>query len=253
MLRRTLVIALAALSLAACSSDEVTVGPEEPGTVAEMDAAIRSAASALLSQESAPMTVVYFGFDEDKEVLRYDWVDYRPGGDILVITKHLSEDETRGYSRIDGVWSMASVTSEDSLVWTTDVPEITGEETQPGIGKLLAMVGQDSTTSDVFDTEASVVTQQGASDGSVLWTLVSPYRSGETMATQQWIISPNGVLQFYIFYTENAATEYGTIIYEFGAGHQTTDPVTAPELGMPLRLDEFEIPDALRDLENRES
>ena len=255
MFRRLLFIILVSISLASCSStNQVTVGPEEPGTIADMDPAVQAAAANLLLQDSAPMAVIYFGFDDRDEVMRYDWIDYRPTGDLLVITKDLGNDETSGYARIDGVWSTSLVTADESILWTTEVPDATAEDTMPGIDQLLAMTGQDSNQVYRFETETKTVFRQGASDGSELWTLIISHENDEVLATQQWIISPEGVLQFYRFFAEDAAAlgSYGAIIYEFGAGDETTEPVTAPEMGTPPRLDEFRIPDALRDLENQE-
>ena len=90
-LRITLLVCLALL-LAACGSNEPTAGPPEPVTIAELDAKVQGSASALLQREAIPIAVIYFGFEDREQIVRYDWIEYRPGGDLLAVTNFLNGD-----------------------------------------------------------------------------------------------------------------------------------------------------------------
>jgi hypothetical protein len=125
-------------------------------------------------------------------------------------------------------------------------------EVLPSLGQLLDMTSQ--VTPEFADhdaTIAQIATRQGATDGSELWTLVEPRDAENALTTRQWIINPDGVLQFYRLYTEPLLLDgdIGAIVYEFGVVDEVPDPVIIPELGSQLRLAELGIPDALLDIE----
>ncbi len=247
-LRIGLVIGLSLL-LVACGTSEPTAGPEEPTTIAELDAQVRLSAQALLDKNSIPIAVIYFGFEDREEVVRYEWIDYRPAGDILAVTQSLSQEGTMALARSGGVWRSAMDTPQGVAPWDED--QTLGDSPVAVITQLEAMTTQ--TTPDSPPGEPGLTheaTRQLASDGSELWTLLVPHTDGP-VETQQWIINPDGVLQFYRLYMDTPflGADIGTMVVEYGVEDEDPDPVVIPDLGTRLRIDELGIPEPLRDLE----
>lgn len=240
------------LLLAGCGgSSQPTAGPEEPATVAELDAAVQAAAQALLGSESLPIAVVYFDFTDREKIVRYEWIDYRRGGAVLAIDNELDASGAAALSRSDGAWRTASATADLAEPWRAS----------PDLGEPLNAIGSLALLDEMLDQTTPVATahdadidhevvRQGASDNSELWTLTIPYSDG-LVTTRQWIINPDGVLQFHRIFTDAApfAGNVGTIIFEYGVDDSDAGPIIVPELGTPLQLDELGIPETLRDLE----
>ncbi|MDJ0952747.1 MAG: hypothetical protein QNJ81_03610 [Acidimicrobiia bacterium] len=244
------VLAVALLS-AGCGSDQPEVAPAVPTTLEELDAAVTGAAGSLLARESIPIAVVYFGFDDREEIVRYEWIDYRPGGDLLFVDKYLNRDLAIGLSRVANEWSRAQVAADETFGWRAEPVVGTAAEAVAAIGLLEEMSVQETAEFSEFDeTRRQTATRQSADDGSELWTLTAPL-DAEAITTRQWIINPDGILQFYRVYTDRIifTPDVGTIIYEYGVADDEPEEVYRPTLGDPLRLDDMGIPEALRDLE----
>jgi len=241
---RVAVALLLGLSAAACSPNEVTIGPEEPVETAHVDAAVSNAAQELLERESIPIAVLYFDAENPEEVVRYDWIDYRPGGDVLAVYRYLDRDQTIALSLVDGVWMTALDSERDDSAWEVDTTLTQPEDVVPAIGVLNGMSEQATLTA--IPTEAI---RQTASDGSELWTL----NIGDDAVVSEWIVSPGGLLQFYrVFDSAGHGDGVSTITHEYGIGDDEPGPVVAPIEGNPLQLDDLAIPTALRGLETAE-
>ncbi len=245
------VVLAIALFSAGCGSSQPEVAPEVPATLEELDAAVTAAAGSLLARESIPIAVVYFGFDDREEIVRYEWIDYRPGGDLLSVDKYLDRDLAIGLSRVANEWSLAKVAADETFAWRPEPVVGTPAEAVAAIGLLEEMSLQETSEFSEFDdTLRQTATRQSADDGSELWTLTVPL-DAEAVTTRQWIVNPDGVLQFYRVYTDRIifTPDIGTIIYEYGVADDDPEDVYRPTLGDPLRLDDMGIPPALRDLE----
>ena len=198
MIRTAIAIAVLASLLSGCGSDAPTTGPEEPRTVAELDAAVRAAAQKLLDRERVPIAVIYFGFDNPEQMVRYDWIDYRTDGRLLAVSKYLISESSFGLSLEGGRWAMALVSAEETHPWREEPTLDTVESVVPAVQQLIEMTTR--TTPESSEADAALmneVTRQGASDGSELWSLVMPQDEDSTFATAQWLINPDGVLNFY--------------------------------------------------------
>ncbi len=252
-MRRILItIALTSSLLAACGGNEPTAGPEEEATIAELEEAVGGAAMALLENESVPIAVIYFGYDDREQIVRYDWIDYRSNGDVLAIYNYLVSVDTIGLSRSQSQWSMARISAEETSPWEAEPTLGTVRETLPTIGQLIVMT--EAATAEFNPTNPSLanqVTRQGASDGSELWSLVVPRDAETTLVTAQWIISPDGLLQFHRLFSEATplSSRAGTIIYEYGIDDKGPDPIIVPQQGTSLVLNDLGIPQALLDIE----
>lgn len=252
MTRTAIAIAVLASLLSGCGSDAPTAGPEEPGTVAELDAAVNAAAQKLLDRKRVPIAVIYFGFDEPEQMVRYDWIDYRTDGRVLAVSKYLITESSFALSLDGGRWAIAQVSTEETHPWREEPTLGTIENVVPAVQQLIEMSTRITPESSEADTALmNEVTRQRDSDGSELWTLVMPRDEDSTFATAQWLINPDGVLNFYRVYSDAVplTSRAGTVVYEFGAKDEEPDPLIVPELGTPLRLDDLGIPIALRNLE----
>ena len=234
----------AALLLAACGSAESTAGPVEPVTIAELDTKVQASSSGLLQRELIPIAVIYFGFEDREQIVRYDWIEYRPGGDLLAVTNFLNGEGAIGLARTGGVWRMAVESPQESTPWRAE-PALGDPDVVAAIEQLEAMTAQETPIGS--ESEA---TRQAASDGSELWTLLMPRTDG-LVDTRQWIVNGNGLLQFYRVFSEEPLLDgvVGAIVMEYGVEDEDRDPVVIPDLGTKLRLDDLGIPEALRDLE----
>ncbi len=247
-----LLIALLSIMLGGCGSDAPAAGPEEPSTVAELDAAVHAAAQKLLDRERVAIAVIYFGFDDPEQMVRYDWIDYRPDDAVLAVYKYLDADTSIGLSLSEGRWAIAQVSDEQTHPWREEPTLGPPVDVVPAVLQLIEMT--ERTTPESSETDAALineVTRQGASDGSELWTLVMPRDESSTFASAQWLINPDGVLNFYRIYSDAVplTASSGAIVYEFGAKDEEPDPLIVPALDTPLRLDDLGLPIALRNLE----
>ena len=248
-IRICLAIALALL-VGACGSNEPTAGPVEPVTIAELDATVQATSQTLLQRSALPIAVVYFDFADREQLVRYDWIDYRPGGDLLAVTNFLNEQGAIGLARTGGEWQMAVESPDGSTPWEPR-PELSGSpDVVSAIEQLEAMNTQQTPANPGSDqTLQYEATRQAASDGSELWTLITPIGDG-VVDTHQWIINGDGLLQFYRLYLESAPQAgAGAVVVEYGVEDEERDPVIIPDLGTPLSLDDLGIPEALRNLE----
>jgi len=240
----SLVLVLATL-LAACGSG-TTIGPEEPATVAELDAAVTTASQALLANDRIAIIAGYYTTEDAESLFRYDWVDYEPDGDLLAVYKYLDHDRTEALTRSAGSWMTALVSADDTHPWqlhsTASLPAI------PALERLQAMATQ-ATPEESGVTAA----KQTASDGSALWTLTTPAADGTGTITSEWIVDADG---FVVYHGVAAGQDPGDgatiIVYEYGITGTDADPVVVPAEGTPLVLDELGIPDTVRDLEDSE-
>lgn len=253
MFRKLIALVTVALVLAACGQSEPDVLPEEPATVDELDAAVHSAALALLSGDTLPVAVIFFGLEDREEIVRYDWVDYRSETEeILAVTRHLDRTETVALSLTQGEWAEARISDAESYNWRAamDLGAVSDETWV--LARLLDMTTQETREVTEHDAGLAVtVTRQGATDGSELWTLVIPEDSESVRANHQWIINPDGVLQFYRQYQETTPLDggVGAMVFEFGVENDDPEPIFVPELGTPLLLSDMGIPPALLDIE----
>lgn len=247
---RILIAVALALLVGACGSSEPTAGPVEPVTIAELDAKVQATSQALLQRSALPIAVVHFDFIDREQVVRYDWIDYRPRGDLLAVTNFLGEGGAVGLARSGGEWRMAVDSPDESSPWESR-PELSGPpDVVSAIEQLEAMTTQQTpASSGSDDAQLYEATRQAASDGSELWTLITPIGDG-VVDTHQWIINGDGLLQFYRLYLESAPQAgVGTVVVEYGVEDEERDPVIIPDLGTPLDLGGLGIPEALRNLE----
>ena len=245
-MRFRICIAIAvAMLLGACGPSEPTTGPVEPVAIAELDTAVRDSAQILLDRGSIPIAVIYFGFTNRDDVIRYEWIDYRPDGDVLAVAKDLGGGGATGLARSAGEWRVAVESSEGSVEWRSEPALAANPDVVPIVSQLEAMATQVTPASPPLEA-----TRQEASDGSALWTLRSPDEEAP-VGTHEWIINPDGVLQFYrLFFNEPVLGEdIGTVVVEYGVADEEIEPVIIPELGTPLQLDGLGIPEPLRELE----
>lgn len=236
-----LVVGLATtLLVAGCASNDVTVGDVEPATVAELNTAVHDASSALQAKESIPIAVIYFTEEEPERAIRYEWIDFRRGGQALAVYRDLETEHTVAVSLSTGGWMNAT----DTQPWQPDSSPETAFERIPAVALLGRLSGEDIST-----TITPTITRQRASDGSELWTL----REDGGATTREWIINPEGLLQFYrISNPEGLDLGASKIIYEYGVSDEDPAPIVVPEPESSLDLDELEIPPALRSLDGSE-
>ena len=237
------------LLLAACSTGAPAAEPGEPVTIAELDAKVQLSATALLERESIPIVVIYLSSEDQNEIVRYEWIDYRQGGDILAVTKPLNEEGASAVARSEGEWRSAADTPQGASLWEAD-PSL-GENPVAVIAELEAMTTQ-ATPIGSEDNPGTTyeALRQVASDESELWTLLISRTDGPNEA-QQWIVNPDGLLQFYRLSSDppRFGEGIGTIVVEYGVTEEDPEPVAIPELGTPLLLDELGIAEPLRVLE----
>jgi hypothetical protein len=244
-----------ALTLVGCADSEPTeIAPPELTTVADLDAAVRTAAAALLEQEIIPVAVVAFAWDDPERITRYEWIDYRPAGEVLAVNRDLEDQTTTAVSRANEMWTEARISAADTYPWQSESSLTTIPETVPTIGDLIAMTTQE--TPEFTERDPAVrhqATVQRASDGSELWTLVIPDAASAVVATRQWILNPGGLLQFHRISANDRSfsPEEQTVIYEYGIEEEDDElaPIIVPELGTDLVLDELGLPNSLRDIE----
>lgn len=252
---RIIMIVGLALTVVGCADSEPTeIAPPEPTTIAELDAAVSVAAEGLLQQEIIPIAVVAFAWDDPERITRYEWIDYRPAGAVLAVSRDIDDETTAAVSRANEKWMGARIAADDTYPWRAESSLTTIRETVAAVGDLIAMTTQE--TSEFTERDPAVkheATVQRASDGSELWTLVIPNAAGETVATRQWIINPGGLLQFHRTSTDDQtfSPEEPTVIYEYGIEEEEEElaPIIVPELGTDLRLDDLGLPNSLRDIE----
>ncbi len=244
-LRLSIGLALVVL-VTACSSG-TTVNPEEPATIGDLDAAVQTASRALLARDAIPIVAAYFGVDDTEKIIRYDWVDYRTAGDVLAVFNFLDRSHIEGISHSGGRWMTALISAEETHPWQADSLG-TPAEAIPAISRLEAM-----TTQQTADQSGAVATRQTASDGSTRWALTTPRDDGTGSLTQEWIVNPNGLVQFYRVSSDAGLGDgAGAIVFEYGVADAEPDPIIVPVEGTPLVLDELGIPQALRDVETLE-
>jgi len=243
------------LLMAGCADAEPTeIAPVEPTTIAELDAAVSLAAEGLLEQGTIPIAVVAFAWDDPERITRYEWIDYRPAGEVIAVSRNIDDETTAAVSRANEKWMGARISMGDTYPWRAESLSTTIPETVGAVGDLIAMTTQE--TPDFTERDPAVeheATVQRASDGSELWTLVIPNAAGATVATRQWIINPGGLLQFHRISADDQSfsPEERTVVYEYGIEEEDDDPapIIVPELGTELSLDNLGLPNSLRDIE----
>lgn len=249
----TLAAAALTLVLAGCTSSsapEVSVGPLETATVSELDAAVRPAAQALLDAPGLRIATVYFDFADPETVSRFDWLEYQSTTDYLVVTNQIQPRDAAALLVIDNTSFSATAGATGSQPWTaTGVAQDNPVDSVEALRLLAAMTEQATPTLVAGSERENEVTRQQDSEGNTLWTLNSPGPDPElvTMAAQ-WIISSDGVLQFYRVSSEvEPISGASGIVYEYGVADdlERREP---PEVDSLLDLEELDVPAALRDL-----
>jgi hypothetical protein len=242
-LRLSIVLTLAVL-VTSCSSG-VTVNPEEPTTVAELDAAVQASSQALLAGAAVPIVAAYFDITDTEKIIRYDWVDYRTNGDLLAVYNYLERTYVEGLSRSGGSWMTALISDDETHPWQPDSLG-TPAEAIPDIGRLEAMM-----TQSTADGTGVTAVRQTASDGSSRWAVTTPLESGTGSLTREWIINKDGLVQFYRISGDTGLVDgAGSVVFEYGVSNAEPTALIVPAAGTALVLDDLGIPQALRDLEN---
>ncbi len=250
---------LAALSFVlvvttACSASgepEVTVGPQESSTVAELDAGVAPAAQALLEAPGLRITAVYFGFADPEQATRFDWLEYRAEGNFFAVYSELDPRRVEAFIQVGEELYTATITAQADEPWSA-----LGLQPKPPtefldlLALLTAIAEQPSMLVDGEPAESEVTRQQDG-DGNVLWTLREKGSNPDVIGlAAQWLINGDGVLQFYRVGSdvEPIAGSSG-IVYEFGIADDL-DPLEPPALGTPLDLEERGIPSELIELDD---
>ena len=156
-----------------------------------------------------------------------------------------------GLARTGGEWRSAAEWPGDSTPWQIDSALSESTAAVPVVEQLEAMKMQSTPQGPSDGSNATYdASRQEASDGSVLWTLLLP-RADDEVETQQWIVNPEGILQFYRLFLDMPplGEDVGTIVVEYGVEDVDPEPVIIPDLGTKLRLNRLGIPDALQNLE----
>lgn len=244
--RSKMAVALALIALLSACSSGKTVNPEEPATVAELDAAVTTASQALLSNNGVAIIAGYFASDDPDSLFRYDWIDYRQDGALLAVYKYLDRDHTEALSWSAGNWMSAATSVEETHPWQS---ESLGQvaEVIPEIARLQAM-----TTQQTPDEGGATATKQTASDGSALWGVTVPTADGAGSTTREWIINSDGIVQFHRVTGDDLGDGATIIVVEYAVAGSDAAPIFVPVAGTPLVLDNIGIPDAVRDLETAE-
>jgi hypothetical protein len=248
--------AVAALTAASCSSGnddgpEVTVGEVEEATVGDLDAVIRPAARQLLDAPGLRVTAAYFSFDNPEQVARFDWLEYRAGGDYLVVYSELEPRRSEAFIQVGNDFYSSEITPQNGRPWSEPGPPPgTPEEIIPALAVLTAMAEQ-STTLRVDDSDrAREVTRQQDSEGNTLWTLNNPGIDPDVVTNAaQWFINADGILQFYRVGSEVTPIDGSSgIVYEY-AIIADLDRLEPPVPGTSLDLEAIGVPEELRGIE----
>lgn len=246
-------LALVIVTTAACSATdepEVTVGPQESATVAELDAAVAPAAQTLLDAQGLRITAVYFGIEDPEQAARFDWLEYRTAGDFFFVRNEREPRRIEAFIQVGEELYTATTADQGDEPWSAVGPQpVPPAEFLDLLTDLTAMAVQPSTLIDgAGDGE---VTRQQDSEGNVLWTFRKDGSDpGVIELAAQWLINDAGALRFYRMGSdvEPIAGSSG-IVYEFGIANNL-DPLEPPTLGAPLDLEERGVPSELIDVGN---
>lgn len=249
---RLAVLALCVVITAACSGagePDVTVGPQEPATIAELDAAVAPAAQVLLDAGGIRTTAVYFGVEQPEQAAGFEWLEYRTEGDFFYVQNQREPRLVEAFIQVDEELFTATTTGESDEPWSALGPQPdTVEELLDLLTLLAAIAEQPSQLVDQGDGPSQVSRQQD-SEGNVLWTYRRDSSAGDIIEfAAQWLINGDGVLQFYRVGSEvEPISGSSGIVYEFGVADDL-EPLDPPVLGSPLDLEERGVPGELIDV-----
>lgn len=245
----SLVIVLTAAACSASDEPEVTVGPLEAATIAELDAGVAPAAQALLDASELRITAVYFGVANPEQATRFDWLEYRAEGDFFLVYNQRDPRRIEAFIRVGQEMYSAVTTDQGDEPWSA-----MGTQSEPPVEffdllAILNTMGDQPSTLVGGDTAAGRITRQQDSDSNVLWTFRKDGSEANVIELgAQWLINGDGVLQFYRVGSdvEPIAGSSG-IVYEFGIADDL-EPLEPPVLGAPLDLEARGIPSELIDM-----
>jgi hypothetical protein len=253
--RRLAILAILAIGMvatAACSgADEpgVTVGPQEPATMAEVDAAVAAAAQVLLDANGIRITAVYFGVEEPEQAARFDWLEYRSDGDFFLVQNQREPRLVEAFIQVDGELFTATTTGESDEPWSALGAQPDRLEELLDLLTLLATIAEQPSQLVAQGAGPSQVSRQQDSEGNVLWTYRVDSSDGDIIEfAAQWLINGDGVLQFYRVGSEAEPISGSSgIVYEFGVADDL-EPLDPPVLGSQLDLEERGVPGELIDV-----
>lgn len=257
----TLVAVALALAAGCTDNDGVpeTSGPLENATVEDLDAALRPAAAALLDGSALDTTRRIFGLSGglDSTV----WLDLRSNGDYILVgsagdtakpnVTAWVQTEQGLFCATSGFGSCGEGELSGDELWTLQDPRtIDSERRQSPLGFDLGAIAEGSPFSDADEAAAGEMdlTKQVLAGGATVWTWSGPWRNGNV--TRSWTIDHDGVLFAASVQPDPAiavavpATEYEFTIVD------DPDPITPPEVGMPLDLGMLGVPENVKQPDN---
>lgn len=249
---RLVAVAVAIVATAACSGNdgpEVTVGPQESSTAAELDASVSPAAQVLLDAAGLRITAVYFGVVDREQAARFDWLEYRTGGDFFVVYNQRDPRRVEGFIQVDQELYSATTTTEGDEPWSALGPQPLPPAEFLDLLALLTEMAEQPSALVAGEPGGSEVTRQQDSDGNVLWTYRKDGPDPDVIElAAQWLINGDGVLQLYRVGSdvEPIAGSSG-IVYEFGIADDL-EPLDPPVLGTQLDLEARGVPGELIDI-----
>lgn len=241
------------LATAACSgaADEpdVTIGPQEPATVAELDAAVGPAAQLLLDAGGLRITAVYFGIEDPEQAARFDWLEYRADGDYFLVFNERDPRNVVAYLRTSEEVYTAAIRDETDLPWSALGGAAEPPDDPIELLAILAAIAEQPSTTVSGDVAGAAITRQQDSEGNVLWSYRKDSADPDVIEFgAQWLINGDGILRFYRVGSDvEPISGFSGIVYEFGIGDDL-EPLEPPVVGTPLDLEARGVPEVLVDI-----
>ncbi len=227
----------------------MTVGPQESVTIDELDAAVGAAAQVLLDAGGLRITAVYFGIADPEQAARFDWLEYRAGGDYFLVLNERDPRNVVAYLRTSDEVYTAAIRDETDIPWaalggTTEPPDDPIE-----LLSILAAIAEQPSSTVGGDVSGAAVTRQQDSEGNLLWTYRKDSPDPNVIEFgAQWLINGDGVLQFYRVGSDvEPISGSSGIVYEFGIADDL-EPFEPPAPNTPLDLEARGVPEALIDI-----
>ncbi len=238
-------------STACSASDEsdVTVGPQEPATVAELDAAVGPPAQVLLDARGVRITAVYFGIEDPEQAARFDWLEYRADGDYFLVFNERDPRDVVAYLRTGDEVYTAAIVDQTDTPWSVLSAAADPPDDPIELLELVTVIAEQPSNAIGGDAAGAAVSRQQDSEGNVLWTFRKDSADPNVIEFgAQWLINGDGVLRFYRVGSDvEPISGWSGIVYEFGVADDL-EPLDPPVLGTPLDLEARGVPEVLIDV-----